>query len=273
MFDIRLAGRKLCPLLNILPVVLASIFTVGFSTSVFAGFVEITVQNESDQKVNDAHIAFNNSDPQPTMVKIGDVSGAASHGGWDFSVSSGAVNLDHDGKLQLKYNNDNATINDKTSYWTVDGNPVEAAGSFKVISLRTMKCNCPDDITFTFFNDSSVQLIYDNITIYKDNELFNYNIDDFNIPTGVVIPGLPTSLVLDPAQSETISIGNSSDFLDGYVLGVADIAPTSDPTDFFFSALATTDCPEPPTWAMMILGFFGIGFAACHNRRMVGSSA
>jgi hypothetical protein len=89
-----------------------------------------------------------------------------------------------------------------------------------------------------------------------------------------------------PAQTTTVTIGAQSftftpSNTTGYTpetlfftnvtgqLSFTDSGPSTQQGNLLDNVVVTTGVPEPSTWAMMILGFLGIGFAAYRQRSRV----
>lgn len=85
-------------------------------------------------------------------------------------------------------------------------------------------------------------------------------IDDFDIPTGELVLGLPTSIVLGPGEtSELLSFGLVDP--EKYILALADAAFTSTPEDLFNLANATIFVPLPSHLALLGIGLLTLWFA------------
>jgi len=80
-----------------------------------------------------------------------------------------------------------------------------------------------------------------------------FGTDQYDIPTGQLVMGLPTSLTLDPGQSIDLSFGLIGP--GGYELALANVAPASDPSDIYRVAAADVfSVPEPSTFVMSAIG-------------------
>lgn len=100
-----------------------------------------------------------------------------------------------------------------------------------------------------------------------------YELDDVSVavadgPNLVANPGfdidtIPSEWTLTPA-----TVG--SDF---FVGPGPEFGAYSDPNSANFGAIGTPDVPEPATWAMMLVGFAGLGFAGYRRARAVASAA
>lgn len=79
-------------------------------------------------------------------------------------------------------------------------------------------------------------------------------------------PGNATLVVCSqPGFSCGNFTGNQTVYASGYALG--------DTSSIFFATTFTTAVPEPSTWAMMILGFAGVGFMAYRRRNQTAAIA
>jgi PEP-CTERM motif-containing protein len=66
--------------------------------------------------------------------------------------------------------------------------------------------------------------------------------------------------------ADAASLGNPQLFKNAVGLGTA-YSLTTDPASAFFAQSGSVSAvPEPSTWTLMLLGFAGIGFAACFRR-------
>ena len=112
-----------------------------------------------------------------------------------------------------------------------------------------------------FFNPEEFAITYSNIMLFANNDLANLNLDQFLTPTGTLI-ATPSSITLAPGESIVFSFGVVSDSL--YQLALAQVAPTSDPTDLFDVATAAQNVPEPTTVLLLATGLAGV---AMNKRR------
>jgi hypothetical protein len=76
------------------------------------------------------------------------------------------------------------------------------------------------------------------------------------------VPGI----VFSDVNGELYNLTSFPDGTDRITNNVVDPGGFGDPTPVALTSLVVTAVPEPSTWAMMILGFFGIGFVA-HRRK------
>ncbi len=147
----------------------------------------------------------------------------------------------------------NATISGGT--WTVAGLPA------MTISQSNMNLmGRPAQITYgqyrasaTFTNDQDFAVTYTNVAGYIDNNVSNYNIDNFDTPTGTQVLSLASSFVLapagDPGDSITYDLGtvNPND----YELVLATAAASSNPANSFPDASAAM-VPEPGSGLLVL---------------------
>ena len=140
----------------------------------------------------------------------------------------------------------NATpFNDGTSYYTVG------------------TLNQPESATLTLSsNNNYLGLYWGSIDTYN-----SITIKDAN---GTTVISSSTYPILNPAN------GNQGNGGSAYV-NIFDTAPITSITfssniqAFEFDNVSVAAVPEPATWAMMILGFFGVGFLA-YRRKNTGPS-
>jgi hypothetical protein len=97
------------------------------------------------------------------------------------------------------------------------------------------------------------------------------NTRSFNPLNPIVIPDNATNSAGAKQNSENLSFGFLPNF-NPYALATYSITLTlTDPTDnqlVASDAILIDAVPEPSTWAMLILGFFGIGFVGYRRRKV-----
>jgi len=154
-------------------------------------------------------------------------------------------------------------VTDTSSYWTQDGfHILDSLAS--VAQHGSIKPHGVGGAIVTLTNASEGAIVYTGLQFYANNAIGNFDLDRFEIPTGVLAAGLPDSLVLDPFQSASFVFGGIE--LGSYQLFLADVAAVSTPTEIFRIGFAAA-IPEPSSWALALIGFGGLGSALRWRRR------
>lgn len=208
------------------------------------------IQNNSDQDANDLHLVF---DGKIEKAKLRPKTQPPGHDG------DGAVNPDNANKTAdwappdgfgtvapggIAYvdvcGGFGSLLNADNSYWTNDGEPLP---NFKRRGWRfPITLDAFNQATVKAENNTSQPLHCQNLELWLFNDLENFTIDSYFIPTGTRSFSFPSQVFLNPGQSVTFPIGPQP--LGTYVLvrGVA--------TDFLsgeqlpmFSSLAVL-CPS-----------------------------
>jgi hypothetical protein len=113
--------------------------------------------------------------------------------------------------------------------------------------------------------------VYSGISVWVNNNLTDYSIDQAFTPTGMLVSGLPNTITLNPGQTFEFSFGPAAAL--GYDLVLANVAVASDPTDLFGVGNATLAVPEPAPWFLVAAALFGIAICKTKNPQSVHSSA
>ena len=111
-----------------------------------------------------------------------------------------------------------------------------------------------DDAITTTFTDSEI--------IITNNSPFSFVIDTFNGPRYLFFGVTVTNVAIDSASSPAF-FGVPSFTADAIMVNFAGLAPPNGAQfilDVTTGSATTPAVPEPSTWAMVILGFAGIGF-------------
>lgn len=238
-----------------------------FPDVVFAGFLRQTIQNNTGQDVNDVRVTFDNQTrearlttrTEPPRTQRGGLSS-------DLTQATFAQNtfgtLADKGKVDIDFDNSRTTIIDNpasritSGRWTEDGNDI---GNITIAGepLRLSFNLTTGEAIVTVSNHDPFPIMYSDIAFFVDNDNANFNIDNFLVPTGTSVPGLPTSITLSPSGSTTFSF-ELSDPRD-YVLGLANVASIDDPNNFFAVATAeVAEIPEPGTLMLFSTGILGL---------------
>lgn len=167
-------------------------------------------------------------------------------------------------------------IDPKRSMWTWNGNnigavtvegpPFPAQASFLPGSGNTETAV----VTLTNPLQDNVTLTFTGIALYRDNNLVNYNLDEFAQPTGYEVPNIPSTITLHPGESEILSFGNIDP--SRYELFVATGTSSADPNVTFDMATAdVSPVPEPGSMTLLALGTICMAGYSWHCRRKAES--
>jgi hypothetical protein len=106
---------------------------------------------------------------------------------------------------------------------------------------------------------------------YGKNSLWLYVADAFLSPSGniPITFDVPFSLTFGSADAGSGFLGYQTAGLDTSL----NLSPTSLTYEYPTSAAPAAGAPEPSTWAMMLLGFAGLGYAGYRGRRSAVAAA
>jgi hypothetical protein len=160
--------------------------------------------------------------------------------------------------------NTRIVIDDAQSFWTLDdAHIINSLGS--IAQLGSFNFDGLGGVTATLTNASGFAIVYTGLQFYTNNAIGNFTLDGFDVPTGVLAGGLPSSLALDPGQSTSFSFGGASPGT--YQLFLADVAAVSNPAETFRIGFGAA-IPEPSSWALMLIGFGALGGAIRWRRKI-----
>jgi hypothetical protein len=220
-----------------------------------------TIKNDNAADANDLKVEFQEGGGKVTKVKIGDVPGAVDTDGHGASFAQGTISAaGGGGKLNLDYTVDPKTFLEfrgATSMWTHDGmniGKVTLVGDPMSLAFNPLPGGATGAVA-TFVNNDPFSITYSNIQLVANNNLANFNIDSFLIPTGTLVGGLPSTINVDPGNSVTLSFGPINPST--YQLAIAMVSQTGT-TDFFTVASADA-VPEPSTWLLLASGVIALG--------------
>ncbi len=135
------------------------------------------------------------------------------------------------GKADIDYRSTKETnLDAKNSRWTLDGNDVNSVTILGEPMEVTYVLSIGEG-SARFINSGDVAITYDNIRLFKNNSLSNFNILDFMDPTGTQVSA-PNSVRLYPNESVVLSFG-IVDVNNTYQLCLADVYEDADPNNLF----------------------------------------
>jgi hypothetical protein len=210
---------------------------------------------------NDLTLVFTQAIPRGTELKITNQQNMS----MTFGIASDSTKVEFTSNqlpstfgpgalAKIKFEAPAKTMIDKTkSFWTMDGamiiNGLASFGAPPTILFS-------DGLAFAEFTDTDdVPIVYTQISLYANNDLMNFNIDQFDTPTGDLVTGIPLMLSLNPGDTVMLPFG--SVLPDGYELALATAAPLSDPSDTFSVGSAAL-VPEPSMFPLLGLCFLAV---------------
>lgn len=229
-----------------------------------------TIWNNTGGDVNDLHIAFKDGLVSSAKTDLAGSAGAVKLNGMEADFTfDGLANNRPAGvvytRVRVPLSNpptaQPAVIDKANSNWTFNG--IDKGGIsffYQVIDITIDQFGMA---SATFTNLDTVALNYSNVALYKNNDVANLNLDQFNTPTGVLLTGLPTSFSLLPNESLTLSFGQIDP--SKYPLVLADFEASSDPGTVFQVASATI-VPEPATLGLLCTGLLPIALRRRRRR-------
>jgi hypothetical protein len=113
-------------------------------------------------------------------------------------------------------------------------------------------------------------LTYSNIQLFRNNDIANFSIDRFDVPTGTPVLGGPTSVTLEPGESVSLSFGKVE--FGTYQFASADAAAAATPTDLFRVGAANA-VPEVSTPLLLGCALAGLTGLVWFRRRSHSASS
>jgi len=223
-----------------------------------AGFVSQTIRNDTTQ-ANDLTVQFVRGAVTSVVLSTdaGKVTGKVATDGMSATFATGDISVGPGKEPILKFEKKDQTQQVEvatSSMWSFQG--VDIGSITKVGSPMGILFNTSTgQATASFFDNETFAVTYSNIQMFSDNKIANLNIDQFDVPTGTQVTGLPVSITLQPGQSMTLSFGVVNP--QGYELASADAAATGTPNDLFRIESAAA-VPEPASLPLLVIGILGV---------------
>jgi hypothetical protein len=223
-----------------------------------------TIQNNLGITVNDLNVFFSK---KVTQVKLNTrdtppktATGALNGDGMGAQFAQNTFgDLGQTGKVDIDFSTD---VKDPfgitaASMWTLDGT---TKGNVTILGqpMSLAFVQVPGGLQgfATFINPDPFPEVYSNIQLFSDNDIANFNINGFLAPTGTLVGGIPSSVVLPIGGTATFSFGIVNPTK--YDLAIADVASVSDPTNLFTVATADSPVPEPGVGVLFGIGIVGL---------------
>ncbi len=212
-----------------------------------------TIVNGSGQTANDLHIEFDYradgatvrpKDQPPGHDGDGACSGTPYGRIIDFAPPDSFGTVAPGGVAYLDYHYPSGVggvnVNADNSYFTLDGNALPGfikQGRKMAISRSTYYELTDVRIT----NDSAGPLTYQNVWLFKDNSLLNWNMDGYFLPSGIPVMGLPTTFTLNPGEEMVLPFGPTTPYT--YALVTMESFPTGAPAELALDYLGVRSGP------------------------------
>ena len=236
-------------------------------------YMRFTIQNETGNNATDLHLRFYNNPDTATLdgIKIRPtVQPPGRNASGTINPNNGSIVDFPEGSFGTIKSGDKAYVDIcvtvappkrnfpfvrwSESYWTLFGENIGPVTNrhnrVEIVEPAYKKAS------LEFSNTESYALQYTNLAVYGGNDLANLNIDDFATPTGSLIPGVPSSFVLNPGESVSFPLGDYEPST-SYILAVGQVASTADPENVFDLAV-TTAVPEPSSLLLGCLGLLAL---------------
>lgn len=220
---------------------------------VWADFIEQEIKNQTISiTANDLTLVFSQN---VTEVDVIDKTGAGqlslSTGDTHYTFKNFPNNFGPGDPAKIRFDGPKGTTIDLSqSFWTEDGIKINNALASLGAAPNLIFSGGAAFAQFT--NPDPIALIYTGLQLYENNDLTNFDIANFLTPTGQLVTGIPSSIVLNPGESELLSFGPV--LLNTYDLALANVAAVSNPGNTF-SVGAAAAIPEPSTFTLLSVGF------------------
>lgn len=157
-------------------------------------------------------------------------------------------------RISFDDNNTGARIDpsDAKSFWTTG--PRGGTHIVDALGLTTQKTSLDFKNGNAFVSLTNVEnynVVYTNLSLYKDNLISQFQLGQFDTPTGTLVGGIPSTFTLDPGQTTTLAFGSVNP--NGYEFFSAEVANASDPSNTFYIAGGAT-VAEPSSSILLGIG-------------------
>ena len=208
-----------------------------------------TIVNDSNTVANDLHIRFSNdvdkAKVRPKDQPPGRDADAAIPGtdrrraDWAPPDTFGTVAGGGRAYVDFQWSKYGAFIDEANSFFTDDGAKISG---FKLHGGTMIITQFQYDADTKITNDKTVPQQYMGVQLWKDNDLASFDIDQYFMPTGVSVPGIPLDFILDPGQEMILPFGPTTP--DTYLLVTAEVMTLGVPDDFGLMYAAAAVAPE-----------------------------
>jgi hypothetical protein len=249
-------------------VIVASVVLISFSESAFAVPIKQGIKNKFSEEADDLQLTFTGavSEPKytrPNGTQVSPDTVNATSAKWSTGNLVDTVAGSSTAERFITFDGASGTrIDPAKSVWTKGG--TELANSFAALGQAPFLGFDATGAFARFINPEPVEVIYSNIRLFKDNDIARFNLSQFDIPTGVLVSGLPDAVSLLPGESLSLSFGQFDPTK--YELALANVATAMVPADEFGVGSGAA-VPEPTTLLLWGTSMTVLGLARWRQRR------
>ena len=197
-----------------------------------------TLVNDGNEPANDLHIEFTSgvggANLRPKAQPPGHDGGGAVDSGsggrvvdWPPPDSFGEVPAGGVAYLDYEFSKYNPVADPDNSYWTYDGN---ALSGYRMQGISmALRWSDYETATATFRNEQDTPQQVQNVQLWTGNDVSHQTIDEYFLPTGVLVGGLPTDFVLAPREERELAFGPV--VAGTYLLAMAESRSAADPAE------------------------------------------
>jgi hypothetical protein len=161
----------------------------------------------------------------------------------------------------LKMTGKDVRIDRALSYFTKDNNKINNSVGAITAAPRVKQIKPKLLPSLVEFENYGVQAVrYTNIQVFRNNDISNFVLELFDTPTGDLLGGLPSEVLVNPGETASFEIGVTRP--NSYFLVLADAAYALTPDEIFAQGAASSVVPLPGALslglsAMAIFGLLG----------------